>query len=153
MAGPAHLLSLAGKEVQAADELLTVTYPLSRDPKALLGVMRHGCSAIELAAQALALHGGAGGHDAVGALASSGMQEAARAAQVHAEFSGLLRRHGEAPTAFARKDRLVVASQGFASVEDIGEREVAQGVRAVKEFVYKAGKHVMLGRAVAGDAQ
>jgi hypothetical protein len=58
-----------------------------------------------------------------------------------------LRKYERAPTAFARGERLVVASEGFSSVDGFDAQGVGDGIRAVKEFVFKAGKHVMVGDA------
>jgi hypothetical protein len=158
MAGAAHLLSQAGREVQAADQLLTAVYPLSRDPRMLLGVMRHGCIATELAAQALVLHSARGtaatpeGERAVETLAGllgSGLRlpEGEAALRARGEFRALLRKYELAPTAFPRGERLVVASEGFASLDGFDAQGVEEGIRAMKDFVYKAGKHVMVGGA------
>ena len=119
MVGSARSLLLqASKEVQVADQLFDVVYPLSNDPKVLLNVVRHACRARDLAGEA-------------------------RGEPVRSRFHELLALHARAATAFSRNDRVVLADDGFASLETLSPAEVAAGMAEAKRVVHDAGRKVI----------
>ena len=83
------VLREANREVQAADHILSVVYPLVRDPKVLLGALEHERRAIESATRTVPVT-----EDAACALA---------------RIIGVLDGHAAAHTVFTRGGRCVIA--------------------------------------------
>ncbi len=134
MASVSHssLLSQASREVEAADHILEAIYPLSRDPKALLGVLEHELRALEHATRATP-----------DALSIPGAQDALHA---RTRIAHVLAQHARAPTVFTRGDARVVADHSFSEMLIIDPQTVAQDLQAIKRFVHEARKRVVLGK-------
>lgn len=123
---PATLLSDANREVQAADHILSAVYPLSRDPKVLLGALEHERRALELATSVLP-----GTAEAVDALA-----------RIESALAAYARSH----TVFTRGEKRVIADDDFTNVTHIDPASVARDLDAIKRFVHEANKRVALGK-------
>ena len=120
------VLREANREVQAADHVLSVVYPLVRDPKVLLGALEHERRAIESATRTVPVT-----EDAACALA---------------RIIGVLDGHAATHTVFTRGGRCVIADCGFASLMEIDHASVERDLGVVKRFVHDAGKRVALGK-------
>ncbi len=124
--------SRSAKEIQIADHLFTVTYPFTGDARVLFRVMAHACNAVD---EAL---------DALGNERDEQIPSKNRALSAYEKFSKLLEGEDTSPTVFMRKRKVVIASTGFASLSEVRASDVESGLRAIKEFVFQAGKHVMV---------
>jgi len=132
MVGSSDLLARAAKEVQIADHLLTVTYPFAGELKILFRVMQHTCDAVLDARRAV-------GEDAMFEIPSG-----SEALAVLHEFQRLLAKHETAPMVFMRRDSYVMASDQFDSIDEIRADTVSRKLKMVKEFVFQAGKHLVV---------
>jgi hypothetical protein len=164
------LLADANRQVQIADHLLTVTYPMVKDPKLLMSVIEHCRRAIEDSAEAvldfhvsrgeyeLPLHTKAGQqegkHDTIAAFSDlvkvrhPGIAGEHDAIQLCRDLMLTLHQYKEAPVSFPREEKLVIASEGFAFLKEVTPAELKRSLHTVKQFVHGAGQHIML----AGDA-
>lgn len=156
-------LSEATREVQVSDHLLTVTYPMAKDPKLLMSVLDHGKRAIETAATALVEHELGNGYvppvrvtgpheavDAVGDLVRTnrvriaGAQDAAR---LYGDLRLTMQRYREAPTVFARGEKYVIAADEYAYLREITPDELRRALKTIKEFVHGTNVHILMGGA------
>jgi hypothetical protein len=165
------LLTDANRQVQIADHLLTVTYPMVKDPKLLMSVIEHCRRAVEDAADAvvdfhvsrgeyeLPVHVTAGQppgkHDVLAAFSDLvkvrmphilGEKEAV---QLCRDLTLTLHQYKEAPVSFPRDEKLVIASEGFAFLKEVTPPELKRSLAMVKQFVGGANEHVMLAGDVA----
>ena len=122
----------ATREVEAADHILGTIYPLSRDPRALLGVLEHELRALEHVLLAVP-----------DALTLPGAQEATSAL---VRITRALAHHAAAPTVFTRGDARVIADATFCEFTIIDPQMVAQDLQVIKRFVHEAHKRVALGK-------
>lgn len=148
------LLLLASREVQVADHLLSVTYPMAKEPKLLLRVADHGAHAIEAAAHALVRSPAVGPEDLPQALpagfpdnASPAIASAGEAADLHCRLRSAVDRFKGSPTSFSRGDRLIIADEGFGSLLELTPEELSGAITVIKRFVHDAGRHVIIGGA------
>lgn len=132
MVGSSDLLSRAAKEVQIADHLLTVTYPFAGELKILFRVMQHACDAVSDSLRA------------VGEQSLDRIPSGKDVMQVYDEFKRLLEKHEEAPVVFVRQEKYVMASESFSSLDEVRPGDVERGLQTVKEFVFQAGKHLVI---------
>lgn len=160
------LLSDADRQVQIADHLLTVTYPMVKDPKLLMSVIEHCRRAIEDCADAvvefhisrdeyeLPLHTTAGQpagkHNALAAFSDlakvrhPNIPAANDAVMLCKDFMLTLQQYKEAPISFPRDERLVIASEGFAFLKEVTPAELKRSLHEVKRFVHGAHQHILL---------
>ncbi|HIH24473.1 TPA: hypothetical protein HA251_05545 [Candidatus Woesearchaeota archaeon] len=160
------LLSDADRQVQIADHLLTVTYPMVKDPKLLMSVIEHCRRAIEDCADAvvefhvsrdeyeLPLHTTAGQpvgkHNALAAFSDlvkirhPNIPAAGDAVALCKDFMLTLQQYKEAPVSFPRDERLVIASEGFAFLKEVTPAELKRSLHEVKRFVHGAHQHILL---------
>lgn len=134
MEGLGPFLSQAGRHVQLADELLSDIYPVSRDPRLLLSVCQRACAALEKSAAALGTH----------ITDVDCVDRSSDARDVYIRLSSILEKYHTAPTAFARKQRLIIAQNGFQEIEELDSNVLQQDLQIVKDFVYAAGKSVLV---------
>lgn len=126
------LLSGAARHVQAADQLAALRDRMSMRPAVMIRVLQHCTNAMELASEAL-----------VGNRESESMG-AARAKYERAK--ALLAQHTTAHTIFERNGNLVMASGDYSPMDSLEPEIMLDTLDAAKEFVYEAGKQVVLGR-------
>jgi hypothetical protein len=155
------LLSDANRQVQIADHLLTVTYPMVKDPKLLLSVMEHCRKAIEDSAQAVVEHHVGNGdyelpqhvmrngrHDAVAAFAdlvkirSPNIPAANEAVALCHEWRQTLQEHKDTHTAFKRDEKLVIADEGFEQLKEVSPAGLKESLRTLKRFVHGANQYL-----------
>jgi hypothetical protein len=155
------LLSDANRQVQIADHLLTVTYPMVKDPKLLLSVIEHNRRAIEDCAQAMVNYhvttdkyelpeaSKHGKPDVLVAFADllkarkpklAGAEDAIKLAH---DFRLTLQQHKEAPTTFIRDEKLVIAGEGFSFLKEITPAELKRSLVILKQFVHSANQYVI----------
>jgi len=140
------LLSEATKHVQIADHLLTVTYKMAKDPKLLLSVMEHTKHGIEKTAQALALAEGKyhGTDDPVEAFSSTTYgKKDAEIITLHNSLEVTLKKFKEAPMAFRKEQRFIIADEGFSSIKEVTPEELKHAMQTLKRFVHDAHKAVV----------
>lgn len=148
------LLLLANREVQVADHLLSVTYPMAKEPKLLLSVADHGARAIEAAAHAamdIAVVDAEGLPRGLPSgfpdLADPSIGSAIEASETYRRLRGMVELFQDAPTAFPRGDRFVIAYDGFASLREVTPEELSEALITVKRFVHDTGRHMIIGGA------
>jgi len=117
------LLADANRQIQIADYLLTVTYPVVKDPKLLLSVVEHSRRAIEDAMQTLSED------------AKKNTPHYQEAQALCNELRLTLQQHKEALTEFARHESLVIANDGFTVLKEINPVALKTNLRVVKQFV------------------
>lgn len=120
------ILSQASKEVQAADHIFNTVYGMTEEPRVLLRSMVHCCRAVNLACEALE---------------EEPPEEVGKAVD---RFRLVLEEYRRAPTAFLRRDSLVIASEEW-DMRKLSPEFVNGGLSQVKAFVYEAGKRIILG--------
>ena len=150
------LLADANRQVQIADHLLTVTFPMVNDPKLLLSVVEHSRRALEDAADAVVdYHVSRGEYelpehgkrDAVVAFADLAkirrpdIDERDEAVRLVHEFRQTLQEHKEAHNAFKREDKLVIATDGFSRIKELSPQELKRSLSVIKRFVHSANQH------------
>lgn len=123
------LLSRASKEIQLADHLLTVLYPISQDPRVLLTVLKHACQGVYATQEAML------------GVAVPGAEEAY---DVCERFREILDRHEHAHTEFTRNQTLVIADSSFLVLEQLTLADVVRGMTILKGYVYQATRAVVL---------
>jgi hypothetical protein len=150
------LLSDANRQVQIADHLLTVTYPMVKDPKLLLSVIEHGRRAIEDAAAAVVeYYVGRGDYEVPRGVTDNlaafsdivkvrkpGIAAEQDAIRLCQDFRMTLQQHKESPTTFSREEKLVIAGEGFAYLKELTPAELKRSIVTVKQFVHAANQHV-----------
>jgi hypothetical protein len=156
---PQHtvLLADAQRQVQIADHLLTVTYPMVQDAKLLISVTEHLRRAIE---------------DAAGAVVDFHVQRQEYELPMHAtdnlsaftdlvkirhphiaaeddaiklchDFRLTLQQHKESHTTFSRDEKLVIAGDQFSFLKEVSPAELKRSLSIVKQFVHGAHQHVV----------
>lgn len=160
------LLSDADRQVQIADHLLTVTYPMVKDPKLLMSVIEHCRRAIEDCADAvvefhvsrdeyeLPIHTTAGQpagkHNALAAFSDlvkvrhPNIPAASDAVALCKDFALTLQQYKEAPVSFPRDERLVIANEGFTFLKEVTPAELKRSLNEVKRFVHGAHQHILI---------
>jgi hypothetical protein len=158
----AVLLSDANRQVQIADHLLTVTYPMVKDPKLLLSVIEHGKRAIQDASEAVVhFHVGrkeyevpafahtGGKLDAMIAFADlvkirhPGIAGEHDAISLFHDFQKTLQEHKDAHTTFSRDEKLVIAGEAFTYLKEVTPAELKRSLHTLKQFVHGANQHVV----------
>jgi hypothetical protein len=151
------LLSDANRQLQIADHLLTVTYPMVKHPKLLLSVIEHCRRAIEDAAQAVVEFYVEKGsyeipvHARTDMLAAfsdlvkirhPGIAAEQDALKLCHDFRQTLQQHKDSHTTFKRDEKLVIASEGFEYLKEITPEELKRSLHTLKQFVHGANQHV-----------
>ena len=157
MAAHSTLLSDANRQVQIADHLLTVTYPMVKDPKLLLSVMEHARKAIEDSAQAVVEHHVHNGdyevpqhaaRDPTAAFADlvkirkPSIPAAQEAIALCRDLRQTLQEHKDTHTAFRREEKLVIAGEGFEQLKEVSPAMLKESLHTLKRFVHGANQYL-----------
>lgn len=143
------LVSQANSEIKIADHLLSVMHEMTKDPKILLGVANHAKLALAYASQAVLSqddqHSVPFSDDA--SLLASGIPESVivEAKETFLFLSDILESHASSPTAFPRKERYIIAGDGFDSIKEVTFHDVSLSMRHVKNFVHEVNKKIIFG--------
>jgi hypothetical protein len=156
------LLADANRQVQIADHLLSVTYPMVKDPKLLMSIVEHCRRAVEDAAEAVVEHHVQGGeyelpshvkhgtkHDSIAAFADllkvrrPAIAQGQEAVQLCHDLRLTLQQHKESPTTFIRDEKLVIAGEGFSFLKELSAPELKRSLSILKQFVHAANQHVV----------
>ncbi len=164
----ATLLEDATRQVQIADHLLTMTYPLVKDPKLLMSIIEHIRRAIIDASEAVlefhisrqeyefpkSAHSVDGKENTLVAFAdllkvrNPHIPSANEAIQVCNELVATLLQYKESPVTFPRQEKLVIADSEFA-LKEVTAVALKPILHTSKQFVAGVTKHIMLsGEAV-----
>lgn len=153
------LLADANRQVQIADHLLTVTFPVVNDPKIMLSVMEHCRRALEDAADAVVDYHVSRGEYELPEAIKHGKQDpiaaftdlvkirkphiaaADDAIKLCHDLRLTLQQHKEAHTAFKREDKLVIAGEGFSFLKEVTPAELKRSLSTIKAFVHAANQH------------
>jgi hypothetical protein len=164
------LLADASRQVQIADHLLTVTYPMVKDPKLLMSIIEHLRRAVEDAADAVVefhIHRGEyelpkhavagqqpGKHDVLVAFSdlvhvrNPNIPGALEAVEACRELTATAQHFKEAPVSFPRDEKLVIADHDYA-LEEVTQVALKANLHTVKQFVHGVQRHLLLtGEAV-----
>ena len=149
------LLSDANRQVQVADHLLCVTYPVVRDPKLLLSVIEHIRRALQDAMTAVVIKNVQAGAYELPKLAHNDpvaafpdlvhvrglrLEACAEGIALATECETILRHHKESPTTFVRNERLVIANEGFTHLREINQHDLLAALTISKRFVHAANQ-------------
>lgn len=162
------LLADATRQVQIANHLLTVTYPMVKDPKLLMSIVEHLRRAVEDSAEAivdfhitrgeyeLPMHALAGQqpgkHDILAAfldimkVRNPTIPSAHEAIDACKELMAMLQHFKEAPVSFPRDEKLVIADHDYA-LKEVSAPALKVIMRTVKQFVHGVQKYIMLSGA------
>ncbi len=164
------LLADASRQVQIADHLLTVTYPMVKDAKLLMSIVEHLRRAVEDSAEAVVdfhVNRGEyelptqatagqqpGKHDTLAAFSDvmrvrkPNIPGALEAMEVCRELTSTLQHFKQAPVSFPRDEKLVIADHEYA-LKEVSAPALKISLHTVKQFVHAVQKHIMLtGEAV-----
>lgn len=151
------LMSDANRQVQIADHLLTVTYPMVKDPKLLMSVIEHCRRAIEDAMQVVVethVHNGkyekpkhvtdtiSGFTDLV-KVRHPGIAAEQDAIKLYHDFKQTLQQHKESHTTFKRDETLVIAGEGFEYLKEVTPSELKRSLQTIKQFVHGVNLHII----------
>jgi hypothetical protein len=142
-------LSDARRQVQIADHLLTVTFPLVHDTKLLVSVAEHMKLALESAANGVVEEQVSRGAYERPAYASDTitafedltkvrgihLPDAARAMALLRDLRQVLREHKDAHNVFSRDGKIVIATHAFTSLRELSEQDLRAALPILKRFI------------------
>jgi hypothetical protein len=135
-----------------------------KDPKLLLSVIEHARRAIEDASEAIiSFHISRadyeltrismrddGKHDTMAAFADlmtvrrPDIKSASEAQRLYHDLQLTLQQHKEAPVAFQRDEKLVIAGEGFSYLKEVTPSELKKSLATIKTFVHSCHQHIAL---------